>query len=51
MSAESVKDNNYVCPMCKQSLTPATNGLYCQEDGVEYPLLSIYIPRKSIQHQ
>jgi uncharacterized protein YbaR (Trm112 family) len=38
MNAKSVKDNNYVCPTCKQPLTPAANGLCCQRDGIEYPL-------------
>jgi len=30
------QDTYYVCPLCKQPLTPTTNGLYCQRDGVEY---------------
>jgi len=38
MNTESVKDNNYVCPVCKQPLTPKTDGLFCQRDGVEYPV-------------
>jgi ubiquinone/menaquinone biosynthesis C-methylase UbiE len=38
MNTESPKDNNYVCPICKQSLTPTIHGLYCQKDGVEYPV-------------
>lgn len=38
MSTESVKNNNYVCPVCKQPLTPTTKGLLCQRDGVEYPV-------------
>ena len=38
MNTESVKDNNYVCPVCKQLLTPKTDGLFCQRDGVEYPV-------------
>ncbi len=28
----------YVCPVCKQPLTPTTNGLLCQQDRVEYPV-------------
>jgi len=28
----------YVCPCCKQLLTPAINGLCCQRDGIEYPV-------------
>ena len=28
----------YVCPVCKQPLTPTTNGLLCRQDGVEYPV-------------
>ena len=38
MSIKSMKDNNYVCPVCKQQLTPTTNGLLCQRDRVEYPI-------------
>ncbi len=38
MNTESVKDNNYVCPVCKQPLTPKTDGLFCQREGVEYPV-------------
>ncbi len=38
MNTESVKDNNYVCPVCKQPLTPKTDGLFCQQEGVEYPV-------------
>jgi len=38
MNTESLKDNNYVCPICKQPLTYKTHGLYCQKDGVEYPV-------------
>jgi len=38
MSTESVKNNNYVCPLCKQSLSPTSNGLFCQKDGIEYPV-------------
>jgi len=38
MNTESVKDNNYVCPVCKQPLTPKMDGLFCQRDGVEYPV-------------
>ena len=39
MSTNTKKERQspyYVCPVCKQSLTPATNGLCCQQDGVEY---------------
>jgi len=36
MNTESLNDNNYVCPICKQSLTHKTQGLFCQKDGVEY---------------
>jgi SAM-dependent methyltransferase len=38
MNAKSVKDNNYVCPVCKQPLTPTANGLRCKREGVEYPV-------------
>jgi len=38
MNTESVKDNNYVCPVCKQPLTPTIDGLFCQREGVEYPV-------------
>jgi ubiquinone/menaquinone biosynthesis C-methylase UbiE len=38
MNTESLKDNNYVCPVCKQPLTHKTHGLFCQKDGVEYPV-------------
>ena len=38
MSAKSVKDSNYVCPVCKESLTTTANGLCCQREGVEYPI-------------
>ncbi len=38
MNTESLKDNNYVCPVCKQSLTHKTHGLFCQKDGIEYPV-------------
>ena len=38
MNAKSVKDDNYVCPVCKQPLTPTPNGLCCHQDGVEYPV-------------
>ena len=31
-------DDYYVCPVCKQPLTPTINGLYCQRDGIEYPI-------------
>jgi ubiquinone/menaquinone biosynthesis C-methylase UbiE len=32
------QDSYYVCPVCKQPLTPTINGLCCQRDGVEYPV-------------
>jgi len=32
------QDSYYVCPVCKQPLTPKINGLFCQRDGVEYPV-------------
>ncbi|HXY87050.1 MAG TPA: methyltransferase domain-containing protein, partial [Candidatus Acidoferrales bacterium] len=32
------EDSYYVCPACKQPLTPTTKGLFCQQDGVEYPV-------------
>ena len=32
------QDDYYVCPVCKQPLTPKINGLFCQRDGVEYPV-------------
>jgi len=32
------QDSYYVCPACKQPLTPTTKGLFCQRDGVEYPV-------------
>jgi len=38
MNTESLKDINYVCPICKQSLTHKTHGLYCRRDEVEYPI-------------
>jgi SAM-dependent methyltransferase len=38
MNAKSMKDNNYVCPVCKQPLTPTANGLCCEREGVEYPI-------------
>jgi hypothetical protein len=38
MNAKSMKDNNYVCPVCKQPLTPTANGLCCQREDVEYPV-------------
>ena len=38
MSAKSMKDDNYVCPVCKQPLTPTANGLCCQRDEIEYPI-------------
>jgi len=36
MNIEFVKDNNYVCPVCKQPLTPTISRLFCRQDGVEY---------------
>ncbi len=30
------QNSYYVCPVCKQPLTPTTNGLLCQRDNVEY---------------
>jgi SAM-dependent methyltransferase len=38
MNAKSVKDDDYVCPVCKQLLTPTANGLCCKREGVEYPV-------------
>ena len=38
MNAEAVKGNNYVCPVCKQPLTHKTDGLFCKQEGVEYPV-------------
>ena len=35
---DGLQDNYYVCPVCKQSLTPTANGLFCPRDGVEYPV-------------
>jgi len=32
------QDSYYVCPVSKQPLTPTTNGLFCQQEGVEYPV-------------
>ena len=32
------QDSYYVCPVCKQPLTPKTDGLFCQQEGVEYPV-------------
>ena len=32
------QDNYYVCPVSKQPLTPTPNGLFCQQEGVEYPV-------------
>jgi len=32
------QDSYYVCPVCKQPLAPTTNGLFCQQEGVEYPV-------------
>lgn len=32
------QDCYYICPVCKQPLTPTINGLFCQQDGVEYPV-------------
>jgi len=31
-------DNYYVCPVCKQPLTPKVNGLFCKQEEVEYPV-------------
>jgi SAM-dependent methyltransferase len=38
MNAKSVKGSNYVCPVCKQPLTPTANGLCCERDEIEYPV-------------
>jgi len=41
MSTKSKKewqDGYYVCPVCKQPLSPTTNGLCCPRDGGEYPI-------------
>jgi len=32
------QDSYYVCPVCKQPLTSTINGLFCQRDGIEYPV-------------
>ena len=32
------QDSHYVCPCCKQPLTPKINGLFCQQEEVEYPV-------------
>ena len=32
------QDSHYVCPVSKQPLIPKTNGLFCQQEGVEYPV-------------
>ena len=32
------QDRHYVCPVCKQPLTPTPNGLFCQQEGVKYPV-------------
>ena len=32
------QDSYYVCPACKRPLTLTSNGLFCQHDGVEYPV-------------
>ena len=32
------QDSYYVCPVSKRPLTPTTNGLFCQQEGVEYPV-------------
>ena len=32
------QDSHYVRPVSKQPLTPKTNGLFCQQEGVEYPV-------------
>ena len=38
MIKKGSKDSHYVCPVCKQLLTFTTNGLFCQQEGVEYPV-------------
>jgi ubiquinone/menaquinone biosynthesis C-methylase UbiE len=32
------QDSYYVCPVCRQPLTPTANGLSCKRDGIEYPV-------------
>ena len=32
------QDSHYVCPVSKQPLIPKTNGLFCPQEGVEYPV-------------
>jgi len=32
------QDSYYVCPACKQPLTPTPNGLFCPRDGIDYPV-------------
>ena len=32
------QDSYYVCPVCKQPLTSTTKGLFCERDGVVYPV-------------
>ncbi|HXY88588.1 MAG TPA: methyltransferase domain-containing protein [Candidatus Acidoferrales bacterium] len=32
------QDSYYVCPVCKQPLTPTTKGLFCRRDEIEYPV-------------
>jgi ubiquinone/menaquinone biosynthesis C-methylase UbiE/uncharacterized protein YbaR (Trm112 family) len=32
------QDSYYACPVCKQPLTSTINGLFCQRDGIEYPV-------------
>ena len=32
------QDFYYICPVCKQPLTLTTNGLFCQQEGVEYSI-------------
>jgi SAM-dependent methyltransferase len=38
MNAKPMKNIDYVCPVCKQPLTPTANGLCCQREGVEYSI-------------
>jgi SAM-dependent methyltransferase len=37
-SKKGSQDSYYVCPVCKQPLTPTINGLCCQRDEIEYPV-------------
>jgi len=37
-SKKESHDSYYVCPVCKQPLIPTPDGLFCQRDGIEYPL-------------